>query len=282
MQIEIPVIRAATNAKRVIRFHPGHWKPDKWTSFLLSLLVPGTGQLYAGSWTCIAWFVAAGVSVAGTILIEPYCGSGGAAAVRVVALILLGIVSAEDAKRLLELGSAARPTRRRSTPAGKLTVTSARTSGRKIDERIEVCLDRSTEDLWNIISDLPTFLTIDPFHEKVVVMRRRPAAGVHLVLQHNALGRRFSRYGKILRWREGEQYAFSDLSGAGQQRGFPHVFFISVQQFNPAPLHASTSGSRLTIRVRGKWTSRLIPARVGRWWVQRVCREHGRLLRKAL
>ena len=40
--------------------------------------------------------------------------------------------------------------------------------------------------------------------------------------------------------------------------------------------------TRLIIRVRGRWTSRLMPVWLGRLWVWLICREHARLLRKAL
>jgi hypothetical protein len=38
----------------------------------------------------------------------------------------------------------------------------------------------------------------------------------------------------------------------------------------------------LTIRVRGRWTSRFAPVWLGRWWIWLVCREHARLLAKGL
>jgi hypothetical protein len=130
---------------------------------------------------------------------------------------------------------------------------------------------------WRRVSDLPAFLTIDPFHERVVLMRDAPAAGVDLVLWHNAFGRRFARFGRILSWREGCGYTFSDLSPRGPRHGFPHVFAVAVD-----PLPGRAEQSRLTIAVRGKWTSPLVPAAIGRWWIWLVCREHARLLRKGL
>ena len=246
----------------------------------MSLVVPGSGQLYGGHWSSLAWFLGAGATIACISLLAPYIGQAGAVSLRAVTMIFLSIVSAEHAKRLLEP--------RLSTRAGRwwqngnLSVTSVRAVGRGIDVRIEFRLNQSPAALWRVVSNLPNFLTIDPFHEQVIMMRKRPAVGVHLVLLHNAFGRRFCRYGKILSWRDGEQYAFSDLSRAGSSREFPHVFFVSVRPAGGAPLHVKPNSSKLTIRVRGKWTSTWIPAIVGRWWVLLVCREHGRLLRKAL
>ena len=37
-----------------------HPNVDKWTPFMLSLMVPGAGQLLAGSWSAVAWLLAAG------------------------------------------------------------------------------------------------------------------------------------------------------------------------------------------------------------------------------
>ena len=133
---------------------------------------------------------------------------------------------------------------------------------------------QSREQLWAQIRDLPRFLTIDPFHDQVTLMRDQPVVGVDLVLSHNAFGRRFLRFGKIIGWREGVGYTFSDLSARGPRVGFPHVFMVSIEPQDDV--------SRLTIRVRGRWTSRLIPVWLGRQWIRLVCREHARLLRKGL
>jgi len=135
---------------------------------------------------------------------------------------------------------------------------------------------RSPESLWKQVRDLPRFLTIDPFHDEVTLMRDEPEKGVDLVLSHNAFGRRFLRFGRILAWREGVGYTFSDLSAGGAWVGFPHVFMIEIEPT------AETQLLRLTIRVRGRWTSRLVPVWIGRWWILLVAREHARLLRKAL
>jgi hypothetical protein len=147
---------------------------------------------------------------------------------------------------------------------------------------IEFSLDvaRSAADLWQLVSDLPQFLSIDPFHDSVTLMRDRPARGVDLVLSHNAFGRRFLRFGRIVSWQEGRGYTFSDLSGRNRRRGFPHVFIVSLSPASdPSERQPLT---RLSIRVRGRWTSRLAPVCIGRLWVWLVCREHARLLRKAL
>src|SRR5580704_17205049 len=80
---------------------------DKWTAFLLSLAVPGAGQLWARSGWCWLWFTAAALLTALPFWIDPANGSA-SAGIRFVALAVLGLLSAEHAKRCLE------PVRRRT------------------------------------------------------------------------------------------------------------------------------------------------------------------------
>ena len=250
---------------------------SKWTAFLLSACVPGAGQLAARSWTCVAGFAAAGLLAAGW----SYAGQilEGSAAwmlpLQVGAGMALCLLSAEHAKRLLE--------RRHDSSRSKTVASSvcrSRSRGRKLDIEISLDIPRSQGELWNLISDLPRFLTIDPFHDQITLMRDRAAQGVDLMLSHNAFGRRFLRFGRIIAWREGSGYTFSDLSPIGPKQGFPHVFMIDLQPLVVADEKSPLT--RLTVHVRGRWTSRIAPAWLGRLWVWLVCREHARLLRKGL
>jgi hypothetical protein len=194
------------------------------------------------------------------------------------ALIILGLVSAEHAKRLLERRSAVR------TGLNSRVVVH-RSRGRGVSIRMEVDSTLSATQMWRRISDLPDFLTIDPFHEQVTPMRAKPCAGVDLALHHNVFGLRFVRFGRILSWREGRSYAFSDLSRhdrprqgrrqRGPRRGFPHVFFVDI-------IPQGEQRCQLVINVRGKWTSRLMPVVIARYWLHWVFLEHARLLMKAL
>ena len=247
---------------------------SKWTAFLLSACVPGAGQLAARSWTCLAWFAAAGLLVAfGTRVSQLFDHAAWLMPVQLGAGIALCLLSAEHGKRLLEN----RPARRSAAIASR--VVCAGGVGRNVDVLISLTLSRSPECLWSTIRDLPQFLTIDPFHDEVVLMREQPAAGVDLTLSHNAFGRRFLRFGRILAWHEGVGYTFSDLSPRGPRVGFPHVFIVRVE---PAAEYTSQPASRLTIRIRGRWTSRFMPVWLGRLWIWLVCREHARLLKKGL
>jgi hypothetical protein len=251
--------------------------PSKWTAFLLSACVPGAGQLVARSWTCLAWFaVAVLLAVCGTFTARILNGASEWLLPLQMALgIGLCLLSAEHAKRLLE-----RRGERNQSHAAMSHRCLSKSRGRKIDIEFSLDVTRSPDELWNLISDLPRFLTIDPFHDTVTLMRNQPAKGVDLVLSHNAFGVRFERFGRLLAWQEGRGYTFSDLSARGPRHGFPHVFMINLK-----PLAAKDSAeprTRLTVHVRGRWTSRLTPACVGRLWVWLVCREHARLLAKGI
>jgi len=244
-------------------------RTSKWTAFLLSACVPGAGQLAARSWTCLGWFLAAGlVATAFARAGQLVEGAGWLIPLQIGAGVALCLLSAEHAKRLLEKGY------RHGSAVVNSQVTCAGGKGRQVEVVISLTVARSPESLWNQIRDLPRFLTIDPFHDQVTLMRDQPATGVDLVLSHNAFGRRFVRFGRILDWQEGVGYTFSDLSARGPRVGFPHVFMVRIE---PQGEH-----SELTIRVRGRWTLRLVPVWLGRQWIRLVCREHARLLRKGL
>ena len=248
---------------------------SKWTAFLLSACVPGAGQLAARSWTCLAWFIAAGLLVAAfTHAGQLMEGAAWILPLQIGAGVALSLLSAEHAKRLLEKG------RQRGSAVLKSRVECSGGKGRNLDILISLDVARSPEDLWNLVRDLPRFLTIDPFHDAVTLMRDRPAVGVDLVLSHNAFGRRFLRFGRIIGWQEGSGYTFSDLSSRGPRTGFPHVFMVKLEPLVDAD--QDRRRTRLTIRVRGRWTSRLVPVWFGRLWTRFVCLEHARLLCKGL
>jgi hypothetical protein len=260
--------------------------PSKWTAFLLSAVVPGAGQLAARSWTCLSWFAAAALVAAVFAQAGPRAeGTVWLVALQLVVGAALCLVSAEHAKRLLETGR-----NRRDAAVTSSRVNCAGGTGRQVNAEIQLAVARSADEVWEIVGDLPRFLTIDPFHDRVTLMRDRPGVGVDLVLSHNAFGRRFLRFGRIVAWQEKIGYTLSDLSARGPRVGFPHVFTVRIEPLDRITEGASADvaadvaqpASQLTIRIRGRWTSRLIPVWVGRQWISLVCREHARLLRKGL
>jgi hypothetical protein len=240
---------------------------DAWAAFLLSLLVPGAGQLWDRRWSCLVYFVAvAGLSAVRIAWIRWPCYA------------VLALVSAEHARRAFEIG---RLTRGR---AGKPVAVRSRVvdrsgAGSGIDLAMELDVARPVEEVWARLADFHGFVTIDPMHNRVIV--QGPGAdltpGAELTIEHVAFGITFFRFGKLLTWREGCGYSFSDLSPKGALGVFPHVFDFAVE-----PGEAGVGSSRLIVSVRGKWTSRFWPRWLGLPWVRYVSREHARMLRAAL
>lgn len=100
---------------------------------------------------------------------------------------------------------------------------------------------------------MPIPRSTEAFHPRALPIR----------LSHRYMGLRFERVGRILSWREGIGYAFSDLTRRGPRAGFPHVFSFRLEPVDDG--HC-----RLHVRVRGLWTARAIPrwlARLWLWWV---------------
>lgn len=232
--------------------------------------MPGAGHLLDGSAWCWPWLLAAGC---GTGLLLGMCGGGLAG--RLLAAAWLGLAGCASALHAEKVATA----RARRPPAGRIRprISCLPPRGRAVALRIDLEVPRPSDELWSLLADLPRFVLIDPFHTRLAVLGPKLQAGVQLGLEHQAFGVRFWRFGKLLSWREGCGYAFSDLSAKGKQRGFPHVFFVSLQaESGPAPR------SRLTIVVRGKWTSAWIPVRLGCCWLKYVAAAHARLLAAAL
>jgi hypothetical protein len=246
-----------------------------WPAFWLSLAVPGAGQLLARSWTAALWFALVAGLAASCSQAQALVASLPAAwfvSLQILLLFAVGVLSAVHARRLcLNVPRSAQ----HGTPT---IVRCRRTRGRHVSMSIEVPTRLTPQQLWRRISDLPRFLTIDPFHERVTVMRSTPAAGVDLVLDHNAFGLRLRRVGRIVRWREGESYSVSDLSRRDAHDGFPHVFTFRIGPSNAA----HRKGAVLHVEIRGTWTSRVIPMWLARLWLVGVCREHAWMLRQHL
>jgi hypothetical protein len=252
--------------------------PDKWTAFWLSLVVPGAGQLAARSWWAAAW-IAGGLGLAVLLAMRHAGGIGTFDPLAIVVLGLLGLLSAEHAKRLLEAKRTAADAGTKPSRCLRSSVVCEPPRGRSVSLLLSLDFARPAEEMWAAIADLPRFLTIDPFHDRVTLQQLPPARGVDVVLWHNAFGLRFRRFGRIIAWNEGRGYTFSDLSGRDKRAGFPHVFVVAIA---PATSQMGEPRSTLTIRIRGRWTSPLVPPALGHWWLLWVCREHARLLAKGL
>ena len=116
--------------------------------------------------------------------------------------------------------------------------------------------------VWGQIRDFSCYARQDFFHDDPQV-EGIPRRGAAITLTHRYAALRFRRVGRILVWREGVGYSFSDLSRRGPRVGFPHVFSYRIEPLGP-------DATRLHVVVRGRWTARWIPhlfARLWLWWV---------------
>ena len=114
--------------------------------------------------------------------------------------------------------------------------------------------------VWGQARDFARFASHDYFHRNLRVEGGVPRQGARLHLSHQYAGIRTERIGRILRWREGEGFAFSDLSRRGARSGFPHIFRLQIE-----PVDDRRCLVHLT--VRGLWTARWIPLLFRRMWL---------------
>ena len=126
---------------------------------------------------------------------------------------------------------------------------------------VEVPLAASA--VWGQMRDFAWFTTLDPFHARMRVMSPELRVGARLVIEHRFLGIGINRVGRVLRWVDGSEYCFSDLSARGIRVGFPHVY-----QYQVRPLDDGTSCIRVT--VRGHWTMRGLPCGLIKLWLRFV------------
>jgi hypothetical protein len=125
-----------------------------------------------------------------------------------------------------------------------------------------VRLPLSARVVWGQLRDFQTSARHDPFHAVIHVEGNVPRAGAGLEIVHRHLLWRSVRIGRILRWKEGCGFAFSDLCKSDVQRAFPHVLSYRLEA-------ESEKSCELQIMVRGQWTAGG-PRWIGRlwlWWV---------------
>jgi hypothetical protein len=126
-------------------------------------------------------------------------------------------------------------------------------------------LKLSPLSVWGQLRDFRRYAAQDLFHAEIKIEGGLPRAGAVLRLSHRYCGLRVPRHGRILFWREGVGFSFSDLSFRGPRHGFPHVFTFRIE---PLP-----NGTRLQIRVTGLWTPRFCPRQLARLWLLWVFRQ---------
>ena len=129
--------------------------------------------------------------------------------------------------------------------------------GRRVTCTATINLPLSPGAAWGQLRHLPTSATHDPFHARVTV-----GSGGRLVIEHRYLVFRTLRVGRVLWWREGVGFAFSDLCRRDPQAAFPHVLSYRLEPVGPA-------ACRLHVRVGGRWTLPG-PRWIGQLWLRWV------------
>jgi hypothetical protein len=129
-----------------------------------------------------------------------------------------------------------------------------------VDCRAILALPLSAQCAWGQLRDFHRYARQDFFHADIDTEGVIPRAGSKLTLCHRYLGIRIYRVGRILIWREGVGYSFSDLSTAGPRAGFPHTFSYRIEP-------TSDKAWRLHIRVRGRWTANVVPRLLRKLWL---------------
>lgn len=138
-------------------------------------------------------------------------------------------------------------------------------------------LPMSAEAMWEQMRDFKRFITLDPLHTKVTIIDQRagkPAdspRGVEMLISHRLLGIGPDRRARMVYWREGRGFAFSDLSKRGVQVGFPHVCMYDL----------TAKGERtctLAVSARGRWTARWVPKPLVKLWLAWVLLETQRCI----
>jgi|SRR5665213_2400422 len=129
------------------------------------------------------------------------------------------------------------------------------------DATIEIPM--SAARAWGQLRDFTRYACTDPFHVDLRIEGSIPRAGAALTLYHSYVGIRIRRTGRILVWREGTQFSFSDLSLSGPRHGFPHVMTCCVNAVDDQ--HCAVN-----IKVQGRWSNRRIPGFLARLWLRWV------------
>lgn len=127
---------------------------------------------------------------------------------------------------------------------------------------------------WGQLRHFRHFAAMDHFHAAVHVEGDVPRIGAKLVIEHRYGPFRVRRLGRILRWCEGEGFAFSDLSNRHLRAAFPHVMAVSVRPID-------VYGCELIVRVTGRWTAPT-PRWLGRLWLRWVMLSIGQKMRNEL
>ncbi len=129
----------------------------------------------------------------------------------------------------------------------------------RVSLKIDVETPMPATEAWRQLTDLRRFACVDIFHRRLIWAARENKVGGTFFLEHKFLFWSVMRNGRVLTWREGSSYSFSDLSERDPQLGFPHVYCFRVE-----PLAGGCS--RVTLQITGRWTAQWIPRPLVRIW----------------
>jgi hypothetical protein len=128
--------------------------------------------------------------------------------------------------------------------------------------RATIQLPMSAGMTWGQLRDFRSSAMHDPFHAKIEIHGGLPVAGARLTILHRQLLWHTTRAGRILRWKEGSGFAFSDLSVRNPAEAFPHVLSYHLEAVDSARC-------KLHVFVGGRWTAPIWRwlGRLWLWWV---------------
>lgn len=129
-------------------------------------------------------------------------------------------------------------------------------------------LPDSSDAVWQRLTPWTISSTWDPFHRRMIELDGADQIGGRIIIDHRFGPICLARTGHLLRLRPQQGFSFSDLSLKDNQKGFPHTY-----KYDLAP--TTTGGTRLTVRVQGKWTLRIGRPLVMLWlyWVMLQLRQ---------
>jgi hypothetical protein len=129
---------------------------------------------------------------------------------------------------------------------------------RRVVCEASIALPLTARQAWGQLRDFHRYAAHDHFHAGFTIEGDVPRAGAKLTIEHRYGPFRLQRVGRIVRWREGDGYAFSDLSSRAPGANFPHVMSLRVAD--------ASGGCVVTIRVTGRWTA-ASPRWMARLWL---------------
>jgi hypothetical protein len=130
----------------------------------------------------------------------------------------------------------------------------------RVDCSATIRLNLPAASVWGQLRDFRRYASQEYFHRDIRVAGGVVRQGARLRMLHAFAGISAERTGRILRWREGEGFTFSDLSLKGPHSGFPHVLSLRIESVD-------ADVSVVHVCVRGRWTARWIPAFARRIWL---------------